>query len=119
MILGALTNSAVVGYYSGAEKLISCIRRGIGAVNDAIYPFISKQFKESKDRAFHFLRKQLFVYTIGGIFGGFTILFLSPVIVPWLLGSKYISSINVLQVMSFVPLVVSVSNVFGYETMLP
>ena len=119
VILGALTNSAVVGYYSGAEKLISCIRRGIGAVNDAIYPFISKQFKESKDRAFHFLRKQLFVYTIGGIFGGFTILFLSPVIVPWLLGSKYISSINVLQVMSFVPLVVSVSNVFGYETMLP
>lgn len=119
VILGALTNSAVVGYYSGAEKLISCIRRGIGAVNDAIYPFISQQFKESKDRAVRFLRKQLLVYTIGGLFVGFTILFFSPMIIPWLLGSKYISSINVLQVMSFVPLVVSMSNVFGYETMLP
>ena len=119
IILGILTNSTVVGYYSGAEKLIVCARRGIGAVSDAIYPFISQKFKESKDTAFSFLRKQLTVYLIFGVSVGFMILFLSPVVVPWLLGDKYISSVSVLQAMSFVPLVVAVSTVFGYETMLP
>lgn len=119
VILGALTNSTVVGYYSGAEKLIGCVRRGISAVSDAIYPFISQKFKESKDMALLFLRKQLIVYFVCGVSGGFMILFLSPVVVPWLLGEKYIPSIGVLQAMSFVPLVVAVSNIFGYETMLP
>ena len=39
--------------------------------------------------------------------------------IPWLLGEKYIPSIGPLQVMAFVPLVVAMSNVMGYETMLP
>lgn len=119
VILGALTNSTIVGYYSGAYKLIVCIRRGISAVTDAIYPYISQQFKESKVMAERFLRKQLISYLIGGFLGGFAIFFFSPTIVPWLLGSKYISSIRVLQVMSFVPLIVAVSSIFGHETMLP
>lgn len=119
VILGALTNSTIVGYYSGAYKLIVCIRRGISAVTDAIYPYISQQFKESKVMAERFLRKQLIIYLIGGFLGGFAIFFFSPTIVPWLLGSKYISSIRVLQVMSFVPLIVAVSSIFGHETMLP
>ena len=118
VILGALTNSTVVGYYSGAEKLIGCVRKGIGAVSDAVYPFISQQFKESKDAAVSFLRNQLIIYLICGIIGGLAILFLSPAIVPWLLGEKYVPSVSVLQAMSFVPLFVAVSTVFGYETML-
>lgn len=119
VILGVLTDATVVGYYSGAEKLINCVRRGIGAVSDAIYPYISQKFKKSKTGALHFLRKQLIIYIVGGIMGGIFILCLSPVIVPWLLGSKYISSIVPLQVMSFIPLMVAVSTVLGYETMLP
>ena len=47
------------------------------------------------------------------------ILFGSPVVVPFLLGSTYIPSILPLQIMAFVPLAVAVSNVLGYETMLP
>ena len=119
VILGVLTNPTIVGYYSGAEKLINCVKRGISAVNDAVYPFISQKFKESKEVALQFLRKQLLVYLLCGTLGGFAILFFSPVVVPWLLGEKYIPSIGVLQAMSFVPLVVAVSNIFGYETMLP
>ena len=119
VILGVLTNSTIVGYYSGAEKLISCVRRGIGAVSDAIYPYITQKFKESKEGAYGFLRKQLAVYAVGGILGGLLIFFFSPNIVPCLLGSKYIPSIAPLQLMSFIPFMVAVSTVFGYETMLP
>lgn len=118
VILGLLTNNTIVGYYSGADKLINCIKRGIGAVNDAVYPFISKTMKNSKEQGICFLRKQLVVYIIGGIIGGFFLYVFSPWGVPWLLGPKYIPSIGPLRIMSFVPLVVAMNNVMGGETML-
>ena len=41
---------------------------------------------------------------------------------PWavikLLGTQYIPSIKPLQIMAFIPLIVALSNVLGYETML-
>lgn len=119
VILGILTNNTIVGYYSGADKLINCIKRGIGAVNDAVYPYISKVMRESKESGIHFLRKQLVVYMVCGVIGGVLLYVLSPWVVPLLLGPKYIPSIGPLQIMSFVPLVVAMSNVMGYETMLP
>lgn len=119
VFLGILTNSTIVGYYSGAEKLINCIRRGIGAVSDAIYPYITQKFKDSKEKAYQFLRKQLMIYIIGGILSGLFIIFISPLTIPWLLGEKYIPSIGPLQIMAFMPLMVAVSTVFGYETMIP
>lgn len=119
VILGAFTNNTIVGYYSGADKLINCIKRGIGAVNDAVYPFISRKFTESVFEAVKFLKKQLYAYIICGFLGGCLILLLSPHIIPWLLGAKYIPSIQPLQIMAFVPMIVAMSNVLGYETMLP
>ena len=119
VLLGILTNNTIVGYYSGADKLLNCIKRGISAINDAIYPFISQQFKLNFSNAIRFLKKQMFVYVLGGIMGGVIILIGSPIIIPWLLGSKYIHSILPLQIMAFVPLIVALSNIFGYETMLP
>lgn len=119
VVLGLLTNHTIVGYYSGADKLINCVKFGVGAINDAVYPYISRLMKESQIKAFSLLRKQLFIYTGFGIIGGFLILFGSPVVVPFLLGSTYIPSILPLQIMAFVPLAVAVSNVLGYETMLP
>lgn len=119
VILGVLTNNTIVGYYSGADKLIGCVKRGIWAVNEAVYPYISRKFRDSYDSAIYFLKKQLIIYSSCGILGGFCILFLSPYVIPWLLGDKYIPSIMPLQILAFVPFIVSLSNIFGYETMLP
>lgn len=119
VILGILTNSTIVGYYSGADKLINCIKRAIGAVNDAVYPYISRVMQESPERGMNFLKKQLAVYTVCGILGGVVLYVLSPRGIPLLLGDKYIPSIGPLQIMAFVPLAVAMSNVMGYETMLP
>ena len=119
IVLCLLTNNTIVGYYSGADKLIACIKRGISAINDAVSPYITRKFIESREAAFHFLRNQSRIYLMGGLAGGVILLVASPYVIPWLLGSKYISSVQPLQIMAFVPLVVSLSNIFGYEIMLP
>lgn len=119
VILGVLTNPTVVGYYSGADKLITCIKQTVSAVNSAVYPYVSRVMRESKEEAFLFLRRQLLVYIVCGIIGGAVLYVISPWGVPFLLGERYIDSIGPLQIMAFVPLVVAMSNVMGYETMLP
>lgn len=119
VILGILTNNTIVGYYSGADKLISCVKRGVSAVNDAVYPYISRVMTNSKAEGLKFLKKQFFIYIICGTIGGVMIALLSPTVIPRLLGPKYIPSIAPLQIMAFVPLIVAMSNVLGYETMLP
>lgn len=119
VILGVLTNDTIVGYYSGADKMIGCIKQAVAAVNAAVYPYISKVMQESIEQGLHFLKKQLLVYTVSGVLGGAVLYLLCPWGIPWLLGEKYIPSIGPLQVMAFVPLVVAMSNVMGYETMLP
>ena len=119
VILGVLTNPTVVGYYSGADKLISCIKQTVSAVNSAVYPYISRIMRESRGEALRFLRRQLLVYTVCGVVGGAVLYVISPWGVPFLLGERYIDSIGPLQIMAFVPLVVAMSNVMGYETMLP
>lgn len=55
------------------------------------------------------------VYVAGGIVGGMILLFGAPLFIPWLLGSKYVASILPLQIMSFVPLMVALSNILGMK----
>ncbi len=75
--------------------------------------------QESRERGFYFLRRQLLIYTVCGVIGGAVLYVISPWGVPFLLGDRYIDSVGPLQIMAFVPLVVAMSNVMGYETMLP
>lgn len=118
VFLGLLTNNTVVGYFSGAKKIIDNITQLFSPVSQAIYPYISKKVTESRDAAVVFLKK------VVTAFGGITfvmslfILICAPWIVKLLLGSGYEQSIILLRVMSFLPFLIALSNVFGIQTML-
>ena len=81
VVLGMLTNNVIVGYYSAADKLITCVRRGIYAVSDAIYPFISKMMRDDIPKGLQFIKKQLFLYLIVGLVGCTSLFFFSDTIV--------------------------------------
>jgi len=117
-ILGVLTNNIIVGYYSAADKIIQAFKGLIGPVSQTIYPYISKKVSKSKKEGLHFIKK-VFLYV-----GSFTflvslfILFSSDFLVNLLLGSEYSHSIVVLQIMSVLPLLIGLSNIFGIQTMV-
>ena len=118
IILGSLTNNTVVGYYSAADKLLGCIRRMVSAVNDAVYPHVNILLKKSYVEGILFLRKQLYVYILFGFCGGLILLLWGDKILLPLLGESYYDSIVLFKIMSFIPMIVAMSNVLGYETML-
>jgi len=117
-ILGLFTNNTIVGYYSGAEKIVKAVQGLISPISQTIYPYLSKLATGSKEKALNFLNKLLKLLGIGSFIASILIFILAPFIVKIILGNQYQQSILPLRILSFLPFIVVLSNIFGIQTML-
>lgn len=118
IFLGILTNNTVVGYFSGAKKIVDNINALFAPISQAVYPHICKLAETSHEKALAFIRKVLFILG-GSSFILSLVLFIFAEEVVWLLlGNGYDQSILMLRIMSFLPFIISLSNIFGVQTML-
>lgn len=117
-ILGLMTNDTVVGYYAAASKLVDAVKGLFSPISNAIFPHVSVLFKESRERSVSFLCSVLRI--IGGL--SFTISILVFVfaeqIAGIVMGQGYEESIFILQIISFLPFIIGLSNIFGIQTMV-
>ena len=118
VFLGLLTNNTVVGYFSGAQKIIQNINQLISPITQAVYPYVSKMASNSKMDALKFLRKIVLVLGGGNFIGSILIFVFAEWIVDILLGKGYEQSVLLLRILAFLPFIISLSNVFGIQTML-
>lgn len=118
VFLGLLTNNIIVGYFSGAQKIIQNINQLISPVTQAIYPYISKIASNSKNDALKFLRKIVLILGGGNFIGSVLIFIFAEWIVDILLGVGYEQSVLLLRILAFLPFIISLSNIFGIQTML-
>lgn len=118
VFLGLLTNNTIVGYFSGAQKIIQNINQLISPVTQAIYPYVSKTASNSKNDALKFLRKIVLILGGGTFIGSILIFIFAEWIVDILLGAGYEQSILLLRILAFLPFIISLSNIFGIQTML-
>ena len=118
VFLGLLTNNTVVGYFSGAQKIIQNINQLISPITQAVYPYVSKMASNSRIDALKFLRKIVLILGGGNFIGSILIFIFAEWIVDILLGTGYERSILLLRILAFLPFIISLSNVFGIQTML-
>ncbi len=118
VFLGMLTNNVVVGYFSGAKKIIDNITQLISPITQAIYPYVSKKASASKTDALRFLHKIVILLGGGNFILSLFILIFAEWIVELLLGNGYEQSVLLLRIMALLPVIISLSNVFGVQTML-
>ncbi|MBE6485590.1 MAG: flippase [Methanosphaera stadtmanae] len=118
-LLGLLTNNTLVGYYSIAEKIINAVNGLFNPISQALYPYISRTVNnKDKNSNILMIRKLTKLAAIlGMIFSIGVFVFAEPVI-NILFGPEYVSSITVLRILSIIPFMVSLSNIFGIQTML-
>jgi PST family polysaccharide transporter len=117
-LLGLLTNNTLVGYYSIAEKMIMAVNGLLNPISQALYPYISRSVNDDKKTSIIFIRKLTKLMAVIGAILSIGLLVFSKTIVLTLFGPEYSSSIILLQIMSIIPLAVSLSTIFGIETML-
>lgn len=112
-VLGIFASNTVVGYYSAAEKIIYMSIGLLNPISTALYPYISSIAVKSKEDASNFIKKIIIFIGSFTFIISITIFFASGLILNILAGNQFENSIIILRILSFIPFIVGLSNVFG------
>jgi O-antigen/teichoic acid export membrane protein len=118
VVLGFVCGMTEVGYFSAAYKIFAAVQGLVSPMCQAIYPHICSLAHRSHELAVNYLRKAMIV--IGGLtfVGGLAIIILARLIVHIVMGSKYIASVPVLELMAMTPFACALNNIYGTQGML-
>lgn len=117
-VLGIFTNNSTVGFFAAADRIIQAAKSIYTPIAQAIFPFVSKKFEESKSLGMEFIFKVSKWVGLLMLIISCCIFIFAEQIVLLVLGEDYISSILLVKIMSFLPFIISQSNIFGIQTML-
>ena len=118
VVLGFVRGMAEVGYFSAANKILSIGQAVMSAIGQSMFPHVCALASRSRDAAIMYLRKCMLV--VGGIslVGGMPMLVFATSIVRIVMGTQYLAAVPVLQVMSLIPFICAINNIYGTQTML-
>jgi len=117
-ILGLFTTTTIVGYYSAGEKIIRACQGLFNPVSQTVYPHISQLASQSKEAALRFIRKIIKIFGVPAFLISLALLLFAPTVSRIVLGKNFSQSIPVIQILSFLPFIIYLSNIFGIQTML-
>lgn len=118
VILGILTSNTIVGYFSAANKLIDSIKGLMTAITQAVYPYISNLLRKSEKETLMFIKRFTKLYCGSFFVSSILLIFLSENIINILFGKEYVNSVIILQMMSILPFIISISNIYGIQIMI-
>ncbi|MDE9481665.1 flippase [Xenorhabdus bovienii] len=118
IILGFISGPIAVGYFNAANTIRNAAQGLLNPIAQAIYPRINNLITENYEEALSLLKKSLRYFCGLALLGSILLYILAPYLIKYGLGSEYSESINVLRWLAFVPFIVSLSNIFGIQTML-
>jgi O-antigen/teichoic acid export membrane protein len=116
--LGFVSNPTSVAIYTTAHKLVFAAQGLYSPITTAMFPRISLNYAKSHDMAVLTIKKLLKVTSILGGVTSISIITLAPHAINLLFGEGYEQSIVVMMILSPLPLVVSLGNVLGIQTLI-
>jgi len=118
VLLGLITNTTIVGYFSAANKIIDGIKGAMFSVTQAVYPYISELLKKSKEQTLIFIKQFCRIYVSSCFILSILLFCTAKIIVNLLFGSGYEATTKIFYILSFLPFVISISNVYGIQIMI-
>ena len=121
VILGFLATDLDVGLFSSAYKFISIIIAiTIVPITYTLYPYLGNIFSAGytdDEKSFKLTQIAMIVGTFS-LTVSFGTLLLAPTAITILFGDKFIQAISTLRMLSFLPFIIGMSNVFAIQGML-
>ena len=118
-ILGLFASETVVGYYAAADKIRQAFQGIQSVLAQAVFPYVNSLVKESYDKFTMFIKRLLKIQSVLGFSISLLLFIFSYQLTDLILGQKFVSSGELLRIISVLPLLISLSNVFGIQVMLP
>lgn len=117
-ILGIISGNVAVGYFATANKIREAVQGLLGNFGRTIYPFIGAKIQSSQSEGINFIKKYLILLGSLSFIISLLLFLFAPVIVELFAGKAFNNSIAVLQIMAFLPFIITLSNIFGIQIML-
>lgn len=119
VVLGTFIDNTSLGYYTTAQNFLNIVMSVVSIpISLALYPFIGKAFSSSKEEGLRIVKiifPIVFYVTLGvSIF----LFLLSPLLINGFYGNKFNHSVEILQMLSFQPVIIAISNMCGIQIML-
>jgi len=109
-----------VGYYTAAEKLFYAWMGIQSQLGTTLYPHISKMaIKKDREQTLNFIRKAFLATMSLAVPATLVVFIFAKPIISIIFGKEFLASVPVLRILSFLFIIIGMSNVFGIQTMLP
>lgn len=119
VILGFFATQEKVGYFAGATKIVMALQAlMLTPIAQATYPHIGKLMAEDRTKGGEYLKKIAFLVMLITLPASIGLFAFGPLIVKIILGSAFLPSIPVLEIVSPFPIMVGLTTVFGYQGVL-
>jgi PST family polysaccharide transporter len=119
LVLGSVAPVAMLGEYSGAERITRVFQQGMWPINQALYPKLTHQTQNNLVRAMKTVRLSLFFLGGLGLVFGLAIFLGAPLLVRLALGPGFENSVSVLRVFAFWIPLIALSTVLIFQVLLP
>lgn len=119
VLLGFLAGNYEVGIYTAAYKVVVIFMSITSApLSQALFPSVGYSFSFSYEEGIRKIYKAL-KYILPLTLMPSIILFIFPsIFIHLLFGAKFMDAVNTLRILSFIPLIVGLSNIFGIQGLL-
>lgn len=118
-ILGIVSGPTSVAYFSLADKIRSLAQSVLSPISQSLFPRMSYLFENDKSQAINFLIKSSkIILLLSGSVSVF-LWFSGEYIIMFMAGKKFLPAVEVMKWLAFLPFVISLSNIFGVQIMLP
>lgn len=119
VLLGFFDSIENVGYFTTSQSFLTIVTTVLTVpLATALFPYIGTSFSFSREQGLDVVKKILPIVFYSVTFSCLCLWLLSPLLVSVLYGGKFNNSILPLQIMSFLPLIICLSNMFGIQVML-
>lgn len=119
IVLGFFAENKEIGYYTTSQSFLNIVNSIIAMpLSMALFPFIGKSFAVSKENGINTIKKIVpivFYLTLGA---SICLLILAPIVIKLFYGHKFDQAIPALRIISFLPFILGMSNIFGIQLML-
>lgn len=119
VVLGFFAENKEIGYYTTSHAFLGIVNNVLTIpLSTALFPFVGKAFGESKENGISTIKRVIPIVVYLTFIASLFLLIFAPFLIRIVYGDKFDLSIPALRILSFLPFLIAMSNIFGIQIML-